>query len=250
MRYSRIAAVMECSEWTADNAGSSPARCLCTRARGHSLVISAARLLSAYVSVLSKLFQPGTIQQVTDKCPWPLRLALACSHFFYLWTTFLLSVYLYVRLFLCVWLRRITLKLQTMQRALAEETGFCPTPTNRKPLLHPPHPAFVSDTHTRHTQRGSVITLYRTITRLVAQTAASVPFLEFFCGQTNKGLSVHSTFYNYVPVPPLSHFSAASHTHILVHVRWDEVMLLTQRALMGALFLISSADTTMQPAGP
>ena len=82
VRYSLTTAVTECSEWTPDNTGRSSTCCLYThththtlpkkhthpklRACGHTLVISEPRLLSAHVSALSKLFQPGTIQQVTD----------------------------------------------------------------------------------------------------------------------------------------------------------------------------------------
>lgn len=77
VRYSLTAAVTECSEWMADNTGSPSACCLYTlpkththsnlHACGHTLIISEPKLLSAYVSALSKLFQPQTIQQVTDK---------------------------------------------------------------------------------------------------------------------------------------------------------------------------------------
>ena len=82
VRYSLTTAVTECSEWTPDNTGRSSTCCLYThththtlpkkhthpklRACGHTLIISEPRLLSAHVSALSKLFQPGTIQQVTD----------------------------------------------------------------------------------------------------------------------------------------------------------------------------------------
>ena len=74
VRYSRTAAVLECSEWTADNGGSPSARCLFTHT--HSLKHTRFQICmhadthsyqSQGVSALSKLFQPRTIQRVTDR---------------------------------------------------------------------------------------------------------------------------------------------------------------------------------------
>lgn len=103
--------------------------------------------------------------------------ALVCSHFFYFQSRSFVCACAFVsaRPSLWVLLHKRPQKPQTMRRASAQETDFCPTPTNRKLLLHPPHPAFVShaDTHT-HTHRttGSVIMLYSGVTRFFVQTKA------------------------------------------------------------------------------
>ena len=141
VRYSLTTAVTECSEWTPDNTGRSSTCCLYThththtlpkkhthpklRACGHTLVISEPRLLSAHVSALSKLFQPGTIQQVTDtrerlrctdvrmcvcvsvcvcgpKCLWPVLLALRAPTFFLFSEQTFVSVCVCVRFCVCV----------------------------------------------------------------------------------------------------------------------------------------------------
>lgn len=88
---------------------------------------------------------------VTPQCYWPcvLPLFLSISRE-NLCVNLSARVCVSVPSFLCASPHKRTQKPGTMQRALAEETDFCPTPTNRKLLLHPPHPAFVShaDTHT------------------------------------------------------------------------------------------------------
>lgn len=131
--------------------------------------------VSECVSTIAAISASGQFQQVADtsagSCrvhfcvcsrpnrPWPPSATdLACSHFFFLFPEKNLCVNLSVCAracvcvpsFLCASPHKRTQKPGTMQRALAEETDFCPTPTNRKLLSHPPHPAFVShaDTHT------------------------------------------------------------------------------------------------------
>lgn len=82
-----------------------------------------------------------------SKVPVTCTTALACTHFFYFRCKPLcvsVRTIASVGSSLCALLHKRTQKPQTMQRALAKETDFCPTPTNRKLLLHPPHPAFVS----------------------------------------------------------------------------------------------------------
>lgn len=130
-------------------------------------------LWSANVSALSQLFQPRDnsdrsqipaqvcgastfvcVRGQTARDP-PVLLPLRAPTFsFYFQRKPLcesLRVCVCVPSFLRASPHKRTQKPGTMQRALAEETDFCPTPTNRKLLLHPPHPAFVShaDTHTR-----------------------------------------------------------------------------------------------------
>lgn len=89
---------------------------------------------------------------VTPQCYWPCVLPLFLFYFQRkpLCESLRMCVCVSVPSFLCASPHKRTQKPGTMQRALAEETDFCPTPTNRKLLLHPPHPAFVShaDTHT------------------------------------------------------------------------------------------------------
>lgn len=43
---------------------------------------------------------------------------------------------------------------RTMRWASAEETHLCPTPTNRKPLSHPPRPAFASQARRKRHGEG------------------------------------------------------------------------------------------------
>lgn len=104
-----------------------------------NMVLWDTRRLSVCMSALSELFQ-GRSSQIKQRlkcvfvtpavtheasCFPPPPCKCASSH-----------------AILCPLLHKRTQKPQTMQWALDEETDFCPTPTNRKLLVLPPHPTF------------------------------------------------------------------------------------------------------------
>lgn len=173
VRYSPTAAVTECSEWITDNTKSSSTCCLYTHTLmhvdTHSLYQSQGfcqRMCQRYQSYFShRQFSRSQIRAKVEVCICHVHTSMCvcvsksdlyccpCVLPLFLFSRqTIVSVYLYMsRPVVCRLLHKGTQKLQTMQWALAEETDFCPTPTNRKQLLHPPHPTFVS-----HTHRGEV----------------------------------------------------------------------------------------------
>lgn len=156
---------MECS---ADNASGSSTCCSHTHTQTHTHYIRARAFVSVCVSTI-KALPAWIIQQVTDSSAGlghvhvTCATALACSLFFFV--LYLGPIFAHVWTFasavLCAaWLHERAARPQTMRRALAEETHLSPTPTNRKPLSHPPHPRFWSHMHAeRDTAKGSAITL-------------------------------------------------------------------------------------------
>lgn len=128
----------------------------------HRRCISAEAFVSERVSTYWSYFGHGTIQQVADKrkgggvfAPaWTRVCVSACDlsycprvlPLFFLFSELCASVSC-VRsfFFFCVCVTQLderTQKPRTMRRALAEETDFCPTPTNRKRLLASIAPRF------------------------------------------------------------------------------------------------------------
>lgn len=111
---------------------------------------------SPCVSALSKRRRSRRTDVHASRAHVTCAAALVCSHFFFSIFRANLCACLYVCVCgsLCGSPHERPARPQTMRWASAEETHLCPTPTNRKPLSHPPRPAFASQARRKRHGEG------------------------------------------------------------------------------------------------